>query len=140
MKIVESIFKAYDIRGKVPAELTPEVAKGVGRAMSDILPAGTVAVGRDMRPDSEQLAKAVIEGFVMQGRKVLDLGMIASDMMYFAVGDMSLAGGAMVTASHNPGEYNGIKLTGTGVAPIGQDTGLTEIKKIILNDSYKQSG
>lgn len=136
MNFTESIFKAYDIRGKVPSELTPEVAKAVGRAMADILPRGDVAVGRDMRPDSEQLASAVIEGFVMQGRKVIDLGMIASDMMYFAVGDMNLAGGAMVTASHNPGEYNGIKLTGAGVAPIGQDTGLGDIKNIILKDQF----
>ena len=139
MKFAESIFKAYDIRGKVPKELTSEVAKAVGRAMSDILPRGEVAVGHDMRPDSQELAEAVIEGFVMQGRKVIDLGMIASDMMYFAVGYMKLAGGAMITASHNPGEYNGIKLTGAGVAPIGQDTGLMDIKNIIQKDEFSAS-
>lgn len=137
MKFSESIFKAYDIRGKVPEELTPEIAQAIARAMSDILPAGEVAVGRDMRPDSHQLARAVIKGFVMQGRKVIDLGMISSDMMYFAVGKLGLSGGAMITASHNPGEYNGIKLTGSGVAPIGQDTGLSEIKDIIARDGFK---
>lgn len=137
MKFTESIFKAYDIRGKVPEELTPDVAQAVARAMSDILPHGDVAVGRDMRPDSHQLARAVIKGFIMQGRKVIDLGMISSDMMYFAVGKLQLAGGAMITASHNPGEYNGIKLTGAGVAPIGQDTGLTKIKEIMVNDGFK---
>ena len=139
MKFTESIFKAYDIRGRVPAELTPEVANAVGRALADFLPEGKVAVGRDMRPDSEQLANSIADGLMQQGRDVVDLGQITSDMMYFAVGDNSLAGGAMVTASHNPGEYNGIKLTAAGVKPIGEETGLQDIKNAIIQDSYKDS-
>lgn len=139
MKFTESIFKAYDIRGKVPAELTHEVAKAVGKALADFLPEGKVAVGRDMRPDSEQLAMAISDGLMDQGRDVVDLGQITSDMIYFAVGSNDFAGGAMVTASHNPGEYNGIKLTGKGVVPIGEETGLMDIKKAIINDNYKTS-
>lgn len=139
MKFTESIFKAYDIRGKVPSELTHEVAKAVGRALADFLPEGRVAVGRDMRPDSEQLASSIADGLMAQGREVVDLGQITSDMMYFAVGSNDFAGGAMVTASHNPGEYNGIKLTGAGVTPIGEETGLLDIKSAIINDEYKIS-
>ena len=137
MKFSEKVFKAYDIRGKVPAELTPELVRNIGRAFADFLPPGKVAVGRDMRLDSEELARAFVEGLLKQGREVLDLGRITSDMIYFAVGKMALAGGAMITASHNPGEYNGIKLTGQGVSPIGEDTGLEEIKSAVAGDTYK---
>jgi len=139
MKFAESIFKAYDIRGKVPDELTSEVAKSVGRALADFLPEGKIAIGRDMRPDSQELARSISEGLMEQGRVVVDLGLITSDMMYFAVGKYNLAGGAMVTASHNPGEYNGIKLTGKGVMPIGEETGLIDIKKALIEDSFKAS-
>lgn len=139
MKFTESIFKAYDIRGKVPAELTDDVAEAVGRALADFLPEGKVAVGRDMRPDSEQLSSSIANGLMKQGRDVVDLGQITSDMMYFAVGKYDFAGGAMVTASHNPGEYNGIKLTGKGVVPIGEETGLMDIKKALIEDSFKAS-
>ena len=134
MKFSEKVFKAYDIRGKVPAELTPELVRNIGRAFADFLPPGKVAVGRDMRLDSEELARAFVEGLLKQGREVLDLGRITSDMIYFAVGKMALAGGAMITASHNPGEYNGIKLTGQGVSPIGEDTGLEEIKSAVAGE------
>lgn len=137
MKFAENIFGAYDIRGKVPNELTPAVAKSIGRAMADYVPEGQVAVGRDMRPDSEQLAKSVIEGLVTQGREVVDLGQITSDMMYFAVGNYGYAGGAMITASHNPGEYNGLKLTSKGVVPIAGEQGLLQIKQALIDDNYK---
>lgn len=139
MKIHESIFKAYDIRGKVNSELTAEVVTAVGKALSDMLPEGEVAVGRDMRPDSAELSEAMIKGLMIQGRKVVDLGEITSDMMYFAVGSYGYAGGAMITASHNPGEYNGIKLTAKGVAPIGEETGLLDIKNAVINDNFKSS-
>ncbi len=137
MKFTESIFGAYDIRGKVPKELTPEVAHGVGKAMADYIPAGKVAVGRDMRPDSQQLATSVTQGLTTQGRDVDDLGLITSDMMYFAVGKYEYAGGAMITASHNPGEYNGIKLTKKDVVPIATGSGLDEIKQALIKDKYK---
>lgn len=137
MKFNEAVFKAYDIRGKVPSELNADVVHAIARAFADMLPEGKIAVGRDMRLDSAQLSAALIKGLVQQGREVIDLGQITSDMIYFAVGKMGLAGGAMVTASHNPGEYNGIKLTGKGVSPIGQDTGLQDIKQTVLDNAYK---
>ncbi len=137
MQIVSEIFKAYDIRGKVGSELTAEVANAVGRALADWLPEqGSVAVGRDMRPDSAELAAAVIKGLRTQGRDVIDIGEVTSDMIYFAVGNMKLAGGAMVTASHNPGEYNGIKLCREEARPIGQDGGLFEIRDKIATDDF----
>jgi phosphomannomutase len=138
MNITESIFKAYDIRGLVGTELTTALAEGVGRALADFLPdAGPVAVGYDMRPDSAELAAAVRQGLVKQGRQVIDIGQVASDMIYFAVGHLHAAGGAMVTASHNPGAYNGIKLCGLEARPISIETGLAEIRDNIKTDNYK---
>ncbi len=125
----KNIFKAYDVRGKVGTELNPETSELIGRALADWLPeGGTVAVGRDMRPDSSELAAALITGLRLQGRDVYDIGEVTSDMIYFAVGAFGLAGGAMVTASHNPGEYNGIKLCREDAKPIGIDTGLADIR------------
>ena len=135
MQIVSEIFKAYDIRGKVGSELTVEVAEAVGKALADFLGEGAVAVGRDMRPDSSALADAVIKGLTAQGRDVINIGEVTTDMIYFAVGDGKLAGGAMVTASHNPGEYNGIKLCREDAKPIGQETGLFDIRDAIANDT-----
>lgn len=135
---IAGIFKAYDIRGKVGSELTNEVAEGVGRALADFLPgAGTVAVGRDMRPDSAELANNLIKGLQAQGRDVIDIGEVTSDMIYFAVGHLQLAGGAMITASHNPGEYNGIKLCREEARPIGEATGLLTIRDAVLAGSFQ---
>jgi phosphomannomutase len=135
---ISSIFKAYDVRGKVGSELTAEVAENIGRALADWLPEqGTVAVGRDMRPDSAELAAAVIKGLTEQGRDVIDIGEVTSDMIYFAVGSMQLAGGAMVTASHNPGEYNGIKLCREEARPIGLESGLADIRDAVIAATFK---
>ncbi len=131
------IFKAYDVRGKVGTELTAEVTHIIGRALADWLPTeGPVAVGRDMRSDSEELAASFIEGLRLQGREVIDIGLVSSDMIYFAVGSLGIAGGAMVTASHNPGAYNGIKLCREEARPIGIDTGLAEIREASLKDEF----
>lgn len=144
MKFVESIFKAYDIRGIAGSQLTREVAHGIGRALADFLPYGEldgamsqVVVGRDMREDSAELSEALIAGLIQQGRTVIDIGLVTSDMVYFAVGQYNFAGGAMITASHNPGQYNGIKLTAAGVAPIGAESGLEQIKTAIVSDTYQ---
>lgn len=135
---IGSIFKAYDIRGKVGTELTAAVARDIGKALADWLPSeGRVAVGRDMRPDSAELAQNVIDGLREQGREVVDIGQVTSDMIYFAVGHLKLAGGAMITASHNPGEYNGIKLCREEAKPIGQDTGLFDIRDKVLAGDFK---
>lgn len=137
---LSNIFKAYDIRGKVGSELTPEVSKAVGRAFADWLPTeGTVVVGRDMRPDSAELASALIEGLAEQGRDVWDIGEVTSDMIYFAVGHNNLAGGVMVTASHNPGEYNGIKFCREEAKPVGQESGLFEVRDLATEAKFKPS-
>lgn len=123
------IFKAYDIRGKVGTELNEEVCRVIGRAVAQWLPTeGPVAVGHDMRPDSASLAAALIDGLRLQGRDVWDIGQVATDMIYYAVGYNNLAGGAVVTASHNPGEYNGIKLCREQAQPISIETGLADIR------------
>jgi phosphomannomutase len=140
MQITESIFKAYDIRGLVGTELTPELAEAVGRALADYLPAaGPVAVGYDMRPDSQELADRVKAGLTMQGREVMDIGQVTSDMIYFAIGHYGLAGGAMVTASHNPGKYNGIKIYRDQVTAVGLDSGLSEIRDAVAADRFKKA-
>lgn len=138
MKFDETVFKSYDIRGKAPQQLTPELAEGVGRALGDFLEKpGAVAVGRDMRTESAELAEHVIAGLVQQGRDVIDVGLVTSDMIYFAVGNYNLAGGAMVTASHNPGQDDGIKMVADEAKPIGHETGLQEIRWMIRDDKLK---
>lgn len=122
------------------SELSTEVANDIGKAFADYLPqTGPVAVGRDMRPDSEELCNQLIQGITQQGRDVVDLGMITSDMSYFAVGKYNLAGAAMVTASHNPGEYNGIKLYRDHVVAVGLDSGLDTIRDAVISKSFKAS-
>jgi phosphomannomutase len=138
--ILKSIFKAYDIRGKVGSELKPDIVKQIGMALANWLPEqGPVAVGRDMRPDSAELARAIIDGLTSQGRDVWDIGEVTSDMIYFAVGNGKLAGGAMVTASHNPGEYNGIKFCREEAKPIGEESGLYEIRDLAGSKTYEDS-
>ncbi len=137
---LHDIFKSYDIRGKVGTELTPELVNTIGRVFADWLPTeGIVAVGRDMRPDSEELAKALIEGLRAQGRDVWDIGQVTSDMIYFAVGKWNLAGGAVVTASHNPGADNGIKLYRDQVIAVGLDAGLNVIRDRTLANEVKEA-
>lgn len=140
LNIEPAIFKSYDIRGKVGTELNAEVAGRIGRALGDWLETeGVVAVGRDMRPDSAELASAVIEGLRRQGRNVMDIGEVTSDMIYYAVGSQKLAGGAMITASHNPGVYNGIKLCREEARPIGLESGLAEIRDSVIKNSFVES-
>jgi phosphomannomutase len=135
---IYKIFKAYDIRGKVGEELNADLTNKVGKAFADWLPKpGVVAVGRDMRPDSAELAKALIEGLLGQGRDVLDLGEVTSDMSYFAVGKLNLAGSAMITASHNPGKENGVKLYRDQVTAVALDSGLDVIRDAVLSNSFK---
>lgn len=138
---MENIFKAYDVRGKVGTELTAEVAKAIGQAVASWLPEqGAVAVGRDMRPDSAELADAIIAGLTEQGRNVIDIDQVTSDMIYFAVGSLGLAGGVMITASHNPGEYNGIKFCREEAKPIGQDSGLLEVRDLAIANDFTPAG
>ncbi len=137
MADLSKIFKSYDIRGKVGTELTPETVGNIGRVFADWLPAeGIVAVGHDMRPDSAELAQAFIDGLRRQGRNVWDIGRVTSDMIYFAVGRYDLAGGAVITASHNPGADNGIKLYRDQVIAVGLDAGLAAIRDKVLADDF----
>lgn len=123
------IFKAYDVRGLYPEELDEVVGYRIGAAFASFCSAQTIAVGRDMRPSSPALARAFIEGVTSQGRNVVDIGEVSTDALYFTSGRKSVPG-AMFTASHNPGEYNGIKLCLPGAAPVGQDTGLQEVRRL----------
>ena len=126
---LDAIFKAYDIRGLVPDQLDVETARAVGSAFARFAGAARIAVGRDCRESSPGLASALIEGIRSQGVAVDDLGMITTDMVYFAAGHLDEPG-AMVTASHNPKGYNGIKLCLAGAAPVGADSGLDEVKRL----------
>lgn len=133
-----SIFKAYDIRGLVDEELTPDFAFATGAAFARFLmgerePA-TVVIGEDMRPSSPALADAFSAGVTSQGFDVIRIGLASTDMLYFAAGKLNLPG-AMFTASHNPAAYNGIKLCLSGARPIGKESGLLTIEKFVLEGS-----
>jgi phosphomannomutase len=123
------IFKAYDVRGVYPDEFDEVIAHGIGAAFASFTKARRIVVGRDMRLSSEPLARAFIEGATGQGADVVDVGLISTDGLYFASGRYDLPG-AMFTASHNPGPWNGIKFCREGAAPISQETGLLEIRTL----------
>jgi len=129
-----SIFKAYDIRGLVDKELTPDFAFVTGVAVARFLEQerepGTVVIGEDMRPSSPTLATAFAAGVTSQGLDVIRIGLASTDMLYFASGKLNLPG-AMFTASHNPAEYNGIKLCLSGARPIGKESGLVTIENYV---------
>jgi phosphomannomutase len=126
---LSSIFKAYDIRGLYPSELDEDVARRVGGAFVEFTKAPSVALGRDMRPSSPALAAAFAEGASGAGAVVLDVGEVSTDALYFASGMLDVPA-AMFTASHNPPKYNGIKVCRPQAAPIGNDSGLQEIRSI----------
>jgi phosphomannomutase len=124
---VSAIVKAYDVRGVVPDELNPELARLFGAAFAELVGGPAVVVAWDMRPSSPELARAFAEGVTSQGVDAVLAGLGSTDLLYFASGSMDLPG-AMFTASHNPAQYNGIKLCRAGAAPVGQDTGLAELR------------
>jgi phosphomannomutase len=125
-----SIFKAYDIRGLVPSELNSEAAYRIGRATARFLGARRVAIGRDARTHSPELGEALVRGVREEGASVLDIGLAATPMLYFATDALGADGGIMLTASHNPAQYNGMKICGRSALPIGEATGLREIERI----------
>lgn len=132
------IFKAYDVRGKVGSQLNEQTAGDIARVFADWLPKqGIIAVGHDMRPDSSTLAEAFMKGLQQQGYDVWDIGLVTSDMIYFAVGKWNLAGGAVITASHNSGSENGIKLYRDEVVAVGLEAGLSDIKDKFLQKEFK---
>ena len=129
---LDSVFKAYDIRGLVPDELNAGLARQVGGAFARFAGAPQIVVGRDMRPSGIELSGAFIEGALEQGVNVIDLGLIPTDLLYFAAGKLDMPG-ATFTGSHNPVQYNGIKLCLSGAKPVGEDTGLDVIKADIAS-------
>jgi phosphomannomutase len=122
------VFKAYDVRGLYPAELDEEGAYAIGRAYVEQFAPARIAVGRDMRLSSPTMASAVIEGATAAGADVLDIGLVGTEIVYFAVGELGLDGGVMVTASHNPKDYTGMKIVRAGALPVGGDSGLLDVR------------
>jgi len=133
--IDESIFKAYDIRGVYPDTLDEDLARDIGRAYVNHLglSGSRVVVARDMRLSGEALEEAFIEGVTEAGADVLDLGLVSTDALYFAVGHLEEPGGAMITASHNPKEYNGLKLCREDAIALSLDEGISQIRDLILS-------
>jgi len=129
-----SSFKAYDIRGKVPAELDAELAYKIGRIYAAFLKAKSVLIGRDVRKSSPLLSESLAKGLTDAGCDVIDLGLCGTEMIYFGTPYLNADGGIMITASHNPPEYNGIKFVKKGSVPMGYDAGLNEIEKRILKN------
>jgi phosphomannomutase len=127
---LDAIFKAYDVRGVYPDELDEALARRIGNAFAHFTGATHVLVGRDMRPSSEPLAAAFTEGATLAGADVTLLGLCSTDLVYFASGHLD-APAVMFTASHNPAQYNGIKMCRAGAAPIGEQTGLVQIKEMV---------
>src|SRR5256714_9845789 len=152
--MIENIFKAYDVRATYPDPLNEEVAWKVGHATGQFLKRSrqnvppdqkvtmedTVVVGRDMRPSSPDLANQLSEGLRSTGMNVIDVGMIDTSFIYFAINHLDCVGGIMTTASHNPIQYNGFKISGPKAKPIGAASGLDDIKRIAMGLRVGQTG
>ena len=134
MPINPDIFKAYDVRGLYPSEINEDVARQIGRGLAAYLAVPCIGISRDMRVSSPSLAAAFIEGVLAQGVDVIDYGMIGTDMLYFAVVRDGLGGGAQITASHNPQQYNGVKMVRAGALPLSGDAGIGDIRDMIAAD------
>ncbi len=135
---LDTIFKAYDVRGLYPDEIDEDIARRVGNAFAVFTGAERIVVAYDMRPSSVPLSAAFIEGATLAGASVVDAGLASTDLIYFAAGRLD-APGAMFTASHNPAQYNGIKLCKAGAAPVGQDTGLDQIKAAVAEGRLERA-
>src|SRR5215475_14954148 len=134
MHLNPGIFKAYDVRGLYPSEVNEEGARAIGAAFVAYLEAKRIAVGRDMRLSSPSLAAAFIDGATSQGADVVDYGMIATDMLYFAVARDNHDGGVQITASHNPKQYNGMKMVRREAFPLSGEEGISDIREMIATD------
>ena len=132
-------FKAYDVRGIYPAELDEEGGYRIGRAFVEQFETKAVAVGRDMRVSSPSMAEAVRDGAADAGADVLDLGLVGTEMVYLAVGELELDGGIAVTASHNPKEYTGMKIVRRGALPVGGDSGLLDVRDRAIAGDWRES-
>jgi phosphomannomutase len=133
MALDPKVFKAYDVRGIYPSELDEDGAHAIGRAYAEYFEPRKIAVGRDMRLSSPSVAAAVIQGAADGGASVVDVGLVGTEMVYFAVGELGLDGGIAVTASHNPKDYTGMKIVRRGALPVGGESGLLEIRDRALS-------
>jgi phosphomannomutase len=133
MALDPKVFKAYDVRGIYPSELDEDGAHAIGRAYVEYFEPRRIAVGRDMRLSSPSVAAAVIQGAADGGASVVDIGLVGTEMLYFAVGELGLDGGIAVTASHNPKDYTGMKIVRRGALPVGGESGLLEIRDRALS-------
>ena len=140
VRIDPTIFKAYDVRGIYGQDLTDEIAYRIGRAAAHYLNVPEIAVGRDMRLSSPQLAAALIQGITDQGVNAIELGMTTTDELYFAVGKFNYPAGVMITASHNPGKYNGMKFCRAQAFPISLESGLADIRDLAISGNYAEPG
>ena len=129
-------FKAYDARGKVPDDLNADIAYRVGRAYAEFIKPKQVAIGRDVRQSSEELFDALTSGLTDSGVDVLDLGLCGTEQVYFAAFHLELDGGIMITASHNPIDYNGLKFVRECAKPLSADSGLEEIRRIAEEEAF----
>ncbi|MFJ5927938.1 phosphomannomutase/phosphoglucomutase [Kitasatospora sp. NPDC092948] len=127
---LKQLVKAYDVRGVVPDQWDESLAYAFGAAFVEVIGGTAIVVGHDMRPSSPSLSRAFAEGAASRGADVVEIGLCSTDQLYFASGSLDLPG-AMFTASHNPAQYNGIKLCRAGAAPVGQDTGLSDIRELV---------
>src|SRR3954470_11543204 len=132
MSLNPDIFKAYDVRGTYPDQVNEDAARAIGAAFVAYLGAKRIAVGRDMRLSSPSVAQAFIDGATSQGCDVVDYGMIATDMLYFAVARDGHDGGVEVTPAHNPKQYNGMKMVRREAFPLSDDEGISDIREMIL--------
>ena len=133
-------FKAYDVRGIVPSELNPDLAYRVGRAFADELGPAKVCIGYDIRLSGPDLAEAFGRGLTDAGVDVIDLGLVGTEMVYFATAFYGYDGGVMITASHNPPEYNGLKMVREGSRPVSGDTGLFDIERRAFEQKWERNG
>jgi phosphomannomutase len=134
------VFKAYDVRGIHPDELDEAGAEAIGRAYVEQFEPRRMAVGRDMRLSSPAMQEAFMRGAVSAGADILDLGLVGTEMVYFAVGSLGLEGGAMVTASHNPKQYTGMKLVRRGALPVGGESGLLDVRERAMSGARHRTG
>ena len=134
MDLKISSFKAYDVRGRIPDELNEDIVYRIANAMAKFLEAKKIIIGRDIRASSKALSNAAVQGLMDAGVDVIDIGLCGTEGVYFATGDLDACGGIMVTASHNPADYNGLKLVRENAKPIGAETGLEDIRFLAEQD------
>ena len=134
-----SCFKAYDVRGRIPSELNEEVAFKIGVGIASYFSTKTVVIGYDIRPSSLEILEALAQGIQSQQSEVISIGLCGTEEIYFATNYLDADAGVMITASHNPADYNGLKIVGAGAKPVSMDSGLGEIKSIAESASYDDS-